>query len=150
MQCELLLKILISVFLKEFPETQTRTLSLATLTYLTIQPLPTLHSTSKYSNQAFKRLHDLMEFNTLNNIEVSSSPSNSDSVTSQRFLQLVSGLVSTWLCFVSQVIKDAIKAAFCRDERTPHAARFPYHSMRLKTRSSWNEISALQNDTPNR
>lgn len=24
----------------------------------------------KYSNQAFKQLHDLMEFNTLNNIEV--------------------------------------------------------------------------------
>lgn len=35
----------------------------------------------KYSNQAFKRLHDLMEFNTLNNIEVSSTPSNSDSNT---------------------------------------------------------------------
>lgn len=28
----------------------------------------------QYSNEAFTRLHDLMEFNTLNNLEVSSVP----------------------------------------------------------------------------
>lgn len=28
----------------------------------------------QYSNEAFTRLHDLMEFNTLNNLEVSSAP----------------------------------------------------------------------------
>ncbi len=32
----------------------------------------------QYSNQAFTQLHDLMEFNTLNNIEVSSSQICSD------------------------------------------------------------------------
>lgn len=28
----------------------------------------------QYSNEAYTRLHDLMEFNTLNNLEVSSAP----------------------------------------------------------------------------
>lgn len=53
----------------------------------------------KYSNQAFKRLHDLMEFNTLNNIEVSSTPSNSDSNTFTE-ISVWSSFYMTLFCFI--------------------------------------------------
>lgn len=59
----------------------------------------------QYSNQAFKRLHDLMEFNTLNNIEVSSSPSNSDSVTLAA-VSLWSSFNMNLFCFIGYKRSD--------------------------------------------
>lgn len=111
-------KIIISVFLKEFPETQTRTLSLATLTYLTIQPLPTLHSTSNTPtrpSRGFMTSWNSTRSTTLRSVLLLQTLIQSPS---QQFLQLVSGLVSTWF-FVSQVIKEAIKDSILQRRENP-------------------------------
>jgi len=52
-----------------FQESQRKRRILLTLTFLMIL---IHHSTFniQYPNEAFKRLHDLMEFNTLNNLDV--------------------------------------------------------------------------------
>lgn len=98
----------------------------------------------KYNNQAFKRLHDLMEFNTLNNIEVSPTL-QSLAFTAVSFCP---SFYMTLLFY--RLSKKPLKKAFCWDERTHRAVRFPFRSVKSKTRSSWNETTALRNDPPNR